>query len=56
MNNNNLVSTKDLKNNKKRSFGFFIIILNLINLALISSLMIKKTNFKIFKRKKFKNR
>jgi hypothetical protein len=54
-NNNNLVSTKDLKNNKKRSFGFFIIILNLINLALISNLMMKKTKLqKILKENNLK--
>ena len=54
-NNNNLVITKDLKNNKKRSFDFFIIILNLINLALISSLMMKKTKLqKILKENNLK--
>ena len=42
--NSNLIVIKQFKNIKRKLFDFFIIILNLINLALISSLMTKKTN------------
>jgi hypothetical protein len=44
--NSNLILIKQFKNIKRKLFDFFIIILNLINLALISSLMTKKTNLK----------
>lgn len=44
--NSNLIVIKQFKNIKRKLFDFFIIILNLINLALISSLMTKKTNLK----------
>jgi hypothetical protein len=44
--NSNLILIKQFKNIKRKLFDFFIIILNLINLALISSLMMKKTNLK----------
>ena len=56
MNNNSLFDRKKLKNNKKKLFCFFIIILTLINLAHISSLMMKKTNLKkILKENNLKN-
>ena len=44
--NSNLIVIKQFKNIKRKLFDFFIIILNLINLALLSSLMMKKTNLK----------
>ena len=43
MNNNNIVIVRQLKDNKRKLIDIFIIILIFINLALILSLMMKKT-------------